>query len=260
MDNPPAPPDGAPLPPADEVVLKIISQGGFVPVEQALAQLPSVLVYANGTVVRPGPVQASFPGPALPALQTARLAPLTLEWLLEQAHASRLFADSTDFGVPGVTDLDSTSLTVAIDGELRAVDAYALYEELADDPALTQEQRELRDDLMRLISRVFLTLDALGQWTEPSLERILVWALPYFGRDDLDASTELEWPLGAGLVQLDPNTQRACLELSGARAEKVVEAAASATQLTAWRVGEELYSLVIRPALDQRDVCDPQGG
>lgn len=257
VEPPPPPEDGSSIPGVEDVAVSITSEGGLVPLEFALAQLPSLVIYADGTVVRPGPVPEIYPGPLVPALELGRIAPQTLDWLVTAADESGLFDESIDFGFPGVTDLDSTSITVRIGGEHRSVGAYALYEEFSDDPALTTDQREARDALMALLSSALSAVETASGWTEPALDRVVVWALPYFERTDIDAGPPVDWPLNAALIELDLDTQRACVELTGRRATRVLDAAATATQLTPWQVGTERYAVVLRPALTARDACNP---
>ena len=70
----PPPPEGTPLPPPSSVVLSIVSEGGFVPVERALGRLPTMVVYEDGTIVQPGPVPEIYPGSLLKPLEAGRLA------------------------------------------------------------------------------------------------------------------------------------------------------------------------------------------
>ncbi|MGI9658693.1 MAG: hypothetical protein ACR2OD_07285, partial [Gaiellaceae bacterium] len=122
-------------------------------------------------------------------------------------------------------------------------------------PALSSAQREARDALMALVSDVFAAAEGVSEWNEPQLDRLVVWALPYFDRSDLDPGPPIEWPLNPELLTLDPETQRGCVELSERRAERLVAAATSSTQLTPWTAGEERYQLVLRPQLLASDVC-----
>ncbi len=255
VDALPAPAPGSALPPTQDVVLSITSSGGFVPLEVALAELPSLVVYADGTVVRPGPMPEIFPGALLPPLEVATLHPDTVAWLVAAAAASGVLDGETEFGTPGVTDLDATTVSVLIDGELRRASAYALYEEFSDDPALSAQERDARDALMAFVSKAFAAVDQLEDWAEPALDRLLVWSVPYFEREDLDPGPAIEWPLNPALLALDPETQRGCVELAERRAERFVEAATPATALTPWLVDGERFQLVVRPQLLERDAC-----
>ena len=70
---PPAPssasPSSAPSPTAPalaELVLRVTSEGGFIAPSAHLAQLPVVVVYADGRILTPSPADGVDPGPLLP--------------------------------------------------------------------------------------------------------------------------------------------------------------------------------------------------
>ena len=51
---------------AAELVLRVTSEGGFIAPSAHLAQLPIVVVYADGRILTPAPVPAIDPGPLVP--------------------------------------------------------------------------------------------------------------------------------------------------------------------------------------------------
>jgi len=56
---------GTPATPA-EVVLRVTTEGGFIGPAARLAQLPEVVVYADGRILTPAPAPAIYPGPLVP--------------------------------------------------------------------------------------------------------------------------------------------------------------------------------------------------
>ena len=58
-------PSGTPATPA-EVVLRVTTEGGFIGPAARLAQLPEVVVYADGRILTPAPAPAIYPGPLVP--------------------------------------------------------------------------------------------------------------------------------------------------------------------------------------------------
>jgi hypothetical protein len=56
----------SPSPAAAELVLRVTSEGGFISPAAHLAQLPIVVVYADGRILTPAPVPAIDPGPLVP--------------------------------------------------------------------------------------------------------------------------------------------------------------------------------------------------
>ena len=58
-------PSSTPATPA-EVVLRVTTEGGFIGPAAHLAQLPEVVVYADGRIFTPAPAPAIYPGPLVP--------------------------------------------------------------------------------------------------------------------------------------------------------------------------------------------------
>src|SRR4051812_30080280 len=58
---------------ADDLVLRVRTYGGMVPVAIAVAELPEVSVYGDGRVITTGPVLDMYPGPALPNVQVRHI-------------------------------------------------------------------------------------------------------------------------------------------------------------------------------------------
>jgi len=198
-----------------------------------------------------------YPGSLLKPLEAGRLAESELATLFQEIREARVFNPDADFGFPGVTDLDSTTIEVVLDGARRLATAYALYEEFADDPALTPDQTDARTELMSIVSAAFAAAASVTEWTEPGVGDIVVWTLPYFAPQDIDAGPEIKWPLETDAISVDPTLERGCVELSGAAARMVLQAARPATQLSPWMIGTEQYSVVIRPRLLEQDRCEP---
>ena len=83
---------GPPRPPAgsDEVVVRVVTEGGFAAESRQPAQLPRLSVYGDGRVITLGPTTLEFPGPALPNLQEFRV-----------TGAGTRHASSTKLAMPG---------------------------------------------------------------------------------------------------------------------------------------------------------------
>ena len=48
------------------MVLRVTTEGGFIGPAARLAQLPEVVVYADGRILTPAPAPAIYPGPLVP--------------------------------------------------------------------------------------------------------------------------------------------------------------------------------------------------
>ena len=76
---------------ADEAILVVSSQGGFVPVEFSVRNMPSFVLLGDGRVIVQGMQTLEFPGPALPALQERTLTEEGIQRVLEAVEETDLF-------------------------------------------------------------------------------------------------------------------------------------------------------------------------
>jgi hypothetical protein len=251
----PAPtvPDGAEpggLP--GEVFLQIEHVGGFVPVGADFQSVPSVTVYADGTVVVPGATIAIFPGPAVAPLAIGALDDEDLDELLGAVASAGLLAEVPPD--PGenqlVADAATTRITVVVDGRDTVVEAYALDIPVPDDaPGIDDDQRAVRERLVELVATVSdaATTRATDLY-EPTGYRVL--ALEPFETDPSIEPDELTWPAEGPQPVLDE-----CVAITGDAAAAVAQLVAGATEITRWTVGAEQVTLRVRPMLPHEDGC-----
>jgi hypothetical protein len=142
-----SPPSGAP----DEVVVRVVTEGGFAAESREPAQLPEVSVFGDGRVITQGPSTLEYPGPALPNLQEFRLTRDGLAAVVDEARSAGLLDKPLpDYGDAGITDQATTTVTLRLDGTNAEVQVYALN----FDDGLTVEQRENRRQLQQFIGFV----------------------------------------------------------------------------------------------------------
>lgn len=116
---------------ADDVVIRIASGGGLVPVEQAATRQPTLLLTGDGRLLLP-PTEAGSDGPRTPRLvpmQVARVEEDQVQALLALAAGAGLLSappDYRDSGGPQVTDAPTTTVTLAAAGGTWEHEAYAL--------------------------------------------------------------------------------------------------------------------------------------
>ena len=235
-----------------DVFVQIEFVGGFVPAGFDFRNVPSVTVYADGTVVVPGATTAIFPGPAVAPLSVGTLDAEELDELLAEVADAGLLADvPPDPGEnPLVADAASTRITVVVDGADTVVEAYALEVEVPTDaPGVTDEQRAVRARLTQLVDTV--SNAATAQATdlfEPTGYRVL--AAEPFETDPSVTPNELTWPADLPLPELDE-----CVAVTGDGAAALTELLVDATDITRWTVGDEQVALSIRPLLPHEDGC-----
>jgi hypothetical protein len=230
---------------ADDVVLEISYEGGFVPVEVAFQNLPMVLVTGDGRLIVQGPQIAIYPGPLLPNMQVRTITEAGIQQLLGLAAEHGLLTQREYDNPTNIADAPDTVVTIAANGETYEHRAYAL--------GLDEESDEMRQMLADFVDQI------MGQWMMPDnpelgpeqpfeAEAYLVRALAI---DDLSGyeiePTVLDWP--AGLPPLADATE--CLALS---AGEVGDLFTEANQLTFFTSDEVTYQLAVKPRLPG-DAC-----
>jgi hypothetical protein len=236
-------------PPAasDEVVVRVVTSGGFAPESRQPAHLPQLSVFGDGRVITEGPTTLEYPGAALPNLQEFRLTREGLARIIDEARDLGLLDNPPpDFGDPGITDQATTTVTVRVDGRSRTVEVYAL--DFSDE--LTAEQRENREQLTKFIELAG-DPDALPPVVEPgSTRRYEPVALATLVRpsDSTDGDTHA-WPLG-DLAGAD------CGVHTGRDLATVLDAARRAREGDPWLSGNATYQVDFRPLLPDERTCD----
>lgn len=142
-DTPPAstPPSSEPSPPsttpgsagydhptgADDVVIQVGYEGGFVPAGVVFTQVPSLVITGDGRAITEGPVPAIYPGQLLPNLLQRTISEAGIQTLLAKADELGLLTDVT-YADPSslVADAPDTVVTITVDGTTYRHVAYAL--------------------------------------------------------------------------------------------------------------------------------------
>jgi hypothetical protein len=121
---------------ADDVVIEIGYQGGFVPVGVAFTEVPSLLITGDGRAITNGPVPAIYPGPLLPNLVQQTISEEGIQTLLAQADELGLLAD-VQYSDPSsrIADAPDTVVSITVDGTTYRHVAYALGIDPESDPA-----------------------------------------------------------------------------------------------------------------------------
>jgi len=113
---------------ADQVVLRVSLEGGFVAPETTFARMPSFSVTGDGTIIEPGAQDEIYPGQALPPLLARTISEDGIQAILGAAIDAGLDHDGTlgDLGSVGVSDMTTTVFSLSANGETHRVEAYAL--------------------------------------------------------------------------------------------------------------------------------------
>lgn len=242
---------------AGEVVLRVATGGGFVPVEYNLTMLPEFSLFGDGRVIVTGPVMAIYPGPALPNLQTTVVSPETMQTILTAAKEAGLFEIGFDYGQPSITDVGTTTFRVTADGTTYTSDVYALGMEEGT-TGLSMEQQERRAALNELRGKlmdVTVFTDAELTWEPYDFQALAVHSLPIDPTVTTDPTevqpNRLEWPLADLATAGEPAQPQGYRRVivSGEDLATLRPLLGQATQITIWESAGKDYHLYFRPLL-----------
>ncbi|MGH2573524.1 MAG: hypothetical protein ACRDGU_08615 [Actinomycetota bacterium] len=247
------------------LVLRVEQGGGFVPVEYALRDVPIFSLYGDGLIVTTGPQIAIYPGPALPNLVATRISDAGIQAILRAARDAGLLGRDRHYDNPGIADAATTTFAVVAEGRRHVVSAYALG---VDEPPglIPEDEREARRKLSEFQARLsdlrrWLPEGSVGEERPFEFDelRIFVRQGAQAPQDEGLEQPEMKWPLqdglaGFGLEVLDLEFR--CGSMEGASLETLLPLVQNANELTPWRDGGELYSLIFRPLLPDESGCE----
>lgn len=233
----------------DEVVLQIVSEGGFVPVEIALGNGPRYTLLGDGRLIFQGVQTLQFPGALVPPFFVAQL---------DSGQMNAVMAMVSDIGLPDFEDeVDDSALNFVADantekvtywdqnGEHRlSVYALGIEETPSDRSAAFLE-------LIETFDRFTASADA-----EPYVaEKARVLSGPGFANEEFP--DHREWPLDDAWEEWEElQIGWTCRVFAG----DVIEVFADATQTTTWEI-PDVFSypspakLIVRPLFPGESDC-----
>ena len=259
-------PGDTPAPPynvatgSDQVVLRIATGGGLVPVEYLLTHKPRFALYGDGRVVVEGPVIEIYPAPLLPNLRQMHVTPGEIQKILAAADKAGLLGPDASFNATDIFDAGTTTFTTTVDGKTHTIDAYALGIEAATvDAAVAAARKKLSGfqdevgDLSAFLGREVGDAEAYDAATMRVFTRPADSSAP----DGLTRQV-VAWPLSvdpatAGEATKVPQTR--CLALTGADLTAFLTVARTANALTSWTYGAGRYSILVRPLYPDESGC-----
>jgi hypothetical protein len=256
------PVDGIAHPGGDDLVLSVGYEGGFVPVEMAVAQVPSFVLLGDGRVITQGAMTLEFPGPLLPPLQVRQLTEEGVQQVLEGVIETGLF--DTDLDLRGaanmIADASDTVFTLHAGDREVTVKVYGLGTLLPDMPTQGIDPAEVQaHQTLQRLNEQLLAIDQVlpaDAFTDTGWQPYEADAYRLYIRDaTADPEGELpgqvrEWP-----IDDDPATIGEEVELFGNGTRCVVVEGADwsedlleANQNTRWtQDGETLFAISVRP-------------
>ena len=141
---------------ADQVLLKVSYEGGFVAPSSLATRLPTFALYGDGTILVPGAEDAIYPGPALPSIEARTVSEAGIQAILRAAIDAGLERDGDygDMGQMGVADAATTVFVLQADGKTHRVSAYALGMDGPQQPGQPDAMWRMRRALQHLVQQL----------------------------------------------------------------------------------------------------------
>lgn len=247
---------------AEDLVLRIETTGGFVPIEYNLTRLPSWSLYGDGRIVTEGPQIEIYPQPALPNLLVRRVTEDGVQEILGAARAAGLMDGDANYPNDCVADVPDTVFTVAADGSTSVVSATALG--FDDDETCEGMDVEARSKLAAFQNRLgdlerWLPKGSVGAEGSYEYDELRIFVLPYQGDPNLPQEPT-PWPLDQPLASFgkaaaDGLEGTRCGSVTAQDLETLRPSLETANQLTPWESGGERYRLLLRPLLPDEHGC-----
>jgi predicted small secreted protein len=258
-------PDGIDHPSgADQIVLRVSYEGGFVAPSWSLTQIPGFALFGDGRVIVPGAQIEIYPGPALPAVSERILTEDGVQAILQAAFDAGLgeSRDYTDMGNVGIADASTTVFTLSAAGDTSTVRVYAL-SELSDRPqGMPQEEFDARRRLSRFAERLgnlpsWLPEGSVGeeQPYDAAGYRLIVGD---YQPDESLPQDPVRWPLDTAIADVasaDAGPDLRCGTVVGQDWQALAPLAGSANQLTPWTNDGVRYAISFRPLLPDESTC-----
>ena len=226
---------------AQDVVIKITSEGGFVPAGFFFVNLPSLLISGDGRVFTPGATLEIYPGPLLPAITERSITNEGIHKVLQLADDAGLLGAPLDYLLPdgiGIADAPDTVVVINVDGKVYEHRANALG---FDMPAGSNSAA--RDNLNTFVTLISNIAEVAGS-KNVGEEHAFVPAQYRFQALAVDPTqwtdpspTIVAWPETTGAV-LSESLQCAMVDASA-----VDDVLPTATQLTFFEEGNITYQL-----------------
>jgi len=254
----PTPSSMSPSPSADPsanvAIVRIDSAGGMLPPWVTLEWYPSVVLYADGRMISEGPVDAIYPGAALPNLQVTQLTPSGVAQVLQWAVEAGLVGPDRELGQP-MLDAGTTNVTVVRDGVAHVT---RIWDIESDEPAIGAV-RQFRDVLLDI--RSWLPAEAAPQDVPFAWDRLRIVSVPRQPDEMRDQPNLREWPLPEkplatiGLSIDGEASGYRCAVIDGDDVGLVRPDLLTANELTLWRSAEQTFALVLHPLLPDDEGC-----
>ncbi len=220
--------------PAVSTVLTVGRFGGFVPQGYDIRSLHEHVVRSDGQHFVPGPVPASYPGPALSPVLVDQFTKAQLTTLDRRAKAAGLDRKSPDWGMPNTADVPN--LVINYRGRSHTIPSYGVGEE-----SLTKQQRAARASVKALVDG--LVVKGPGMQYKPTAVVLIAQGVQPGDNDpSAPAPAVVDWPKGVPVL----GNGGSCQVITGEPGKAVATLMASQNGLTQYRSEGFVYRVFAR--------------
>lgn len=254
---------------ANSAILRMSTEGGFLPREYALKQFPEFSLMGDGRVFTLGAQIEIYPPPAmLPLLMRTVTAP-GIAKIVEEAKAAGLDGPDKEYRYDLVADAGTTVFTyVDDDGKTHRISAYALGFESEggdDPPGQTAEDKEARAKLAKVRDKLsdltsWLPAGSVGEDKPVDPTALRIFARAYETNPDEPSQPAKDWPLSSKLAAFGDafGDQYRCGTVDGADLDKLLPQLKQSNTRTPWTSDGKRFELIVRPLLPDETGCPTQ--
>jgi hypothetical protein len=244
---------------ADQLVLRIESGGGLVPISFILTHTPALALYGDGRIVVEGPVDSIFPTPLLPNLRQMQVTPAEIQKILAAADAAGLLGPNASFDATDIMDAGTTTFTTTVAGKTHTISAYALgYQGVIAEGSVEAVRTRLSSFEAQMMDLgAFLGRDVASVTYDANEMR--VFSSVYDSSQAASPAPQVvAWPLTMDLATAGEVTNRPearCMVLTGPDLAAFLTTARTANVITVWTYGSGRYSVMVRPLYPDETGC-----
>lgn len=236
----------------DDVVLTVVEEGGFAPVEMILGRHPRYVLQADGRLYAPGAIPLIYPGPMLMPVFVGQIDDATMQELFVLIDAAGLPEIEGRVDDNAATDMVADATTTVIthfDGSAQhTLAVYALG--IAMD---SSDQARAAAELIDALDRANAGLTDLVEYRPTKVE---IRTGEGLGLPDPEFRNIRPWPLEVAPGDM-PSGQHGwrCVVVEGPPATDLLTTFADANQATVWEYDGVEYPLIARGLLPSEPGC-----
>ncbi|WP_328353486.1 hypothetical protein OG976_21790 [Mycobacterium sp. NBC_00419] len=227
--------------PANQVVFLLSSGGGLIPPVVYALESPSLIIHGDGRILS---AAGASTGDAVPVRYNLnQIDPVAVASFASWAQGRGIVNSGTDFGQPGVTDMDTTTVLLHGDGPPAKASVYAFYPSFDKD--VTAAAQRARAALREVVAEA-TSLAGAGIVVPYTPDRVAVYEVE--APSAVTAATTV-WPGPPPASFLTPSTQsrsQSCGYLTGDAAVTAYQAALN-NPGALWLVDGATRALAVNP-------------